>query len=766
MKNPVFLRGLLVAAFALAVSANGWAAGFAVASALQTRELSRHAVSAAERLPASGANAATSWESVRRDFGDPPLRWKSRPLWFWNGGLSPDRTRAMLAACQQSGYYGVGILPALGMTPAFMTPEYLDNYQVAVDTAASLGMKLCLYDEYWFPSGAAGGQLAKQYPEALSKRLDMTARDVRGPQKLAQDVPPEGFLGAVAMDLDSQRRLDISANVTGNKLTWDVPAGAWKIMVFRCVRDGARDLVDYLNPDAVKRFIELTYEKYYHKFPTHFGTTIDSAFYDEPTFHWVEGGRAWTEAFNEKFRQKYGHSPILQYPALWFDVGPETASDRNALLGFRAELYATGFPKVLNDWCREHRLELTGHVDQEEIVNPVSLCGDLIKAFKYQDIPAVDQVFMYGRASKAYKLISSAAYNYDRPRVLTECYGGINNMPVQNLYKEAMDQFAKGINMMVPHAVWYAPTNVIFPPELTPGNAIYGSHLSEYNRYMGRLQRLLQTGRHVADIGILYPIATLQAGYYFGPGKPYEGGVIPPEADYMEVGELLALGLRRDFTFIHPETLDQKCRVADARISLTNVTNYEEYPVFILPGSRCIHLSNLQKIKTFFDQGGTVIATTRLPDTSVEPGRDREVRTLVSEIFGDDQPAAGHINDRGGKAFFLATPNRDALRALLAQAATVPDVRIEKDLTVAKGNFSYIHKVIDGRQLFFFANSSETEVDSPVHLRGRWQLERWNPHTGEIATQPSTPTTVSGQDVTTTSLRLAPVHSVFLVERP
>ena len=37
---------------------------------------------------------------------------------------------------------------------------------------------------------------------------------------------------------------------------------------------------------------------------------------------------------------------------------------------------------------------------------------------------------------------------------MTECYGGINDMPVVNLYKEAMDQFAKGINVMVPHAVW------------------------------------------------------------------------------------------------------------------------------------------------------------------------------------------------------------------------------------------------------------------------------------------------------------------------
>ena len=75
-------------------------------------------------------------------------------------------------------------------------------------------------------------------------------------------------------------------------------------MLFVCVPDGARDLVDYLDPDAVRKFVELTYEKYYQTFPEHFGKTIDSAFYDEPTFHWVQGGRAWTPAFNRAFHRE------------------------------------------------------------------------------------------------------------------------------------------------------------------------------------------------------------------------------------------------------------------------------------------------------------------------------------------------------------------------------------------------------------------------------------------------------------------------------
>ena len=108
----------------------------------------------------------------------------------------------------------------------------------------------------------------------------------------------------------------------------------------------------------------------------------------------------------------------------------------------------------------------------------------------------------------------------------------------------------------------------MFPPELSYRSPPYGPELPAYNQYMGRLQRILQHGEHVADIGVLYPIATLQAGYRFGVGKPYTGGVIPAEADYMDVGDRLSLDLRHDFTFVHPEVLDERCTVEDAALRL------------------------------------------------------------------------------------------------------------------------------------------------------------------------------------------------------
>lgn len=704
---------------------------------------------------------------LRGEFAQPPLAWKSRPLWFWNGPLSRERTEEMMEKSVASGYAGFGILPAQKMTPAFMTAEFLDRYNEAVEKAAALGLKLCLYDEYWFPSGSAGEQLAKVYPEALAKRLDMDAVEVTGPQSVRRPVPAGRFMGAVAMNTASLERVDLTNSVKDGQMAWEAPEGNWRVMLFTCVTDGARGLVDYLEEEAVTKFASMTYDKYYARFPKHFGTTIDSAFFDEPTMSWVQGGRAWTGEFNRKFEARYGYSPVPLYPALWFDIGPETAAARNALLGFRTELYSDGFTGTLARWCREHRIALTGHHDQEEVVNPVSLCGDMMRCFRDQDIPGIDQIFQYGRGSRAYKVVSSAANNYDRPLVMVECYGAIEKMPVASLYKEAMDLFAKGINLMVPHAVWYDSAAIVFEPELSYLHPVYGPALPAYNDYIGRLQRMLQTGRHVADVGVLYPIATLQAAYRFGVGDPREGGVTPAEADYMAVGEMLSLEVRRDYTFIHPDILDERCRVAQGALRLENKLNPEAYRVFLIPGSKVIRWSNLEKIRRFWEAGGQVIATTALPEQSAEFGKDGEVRAAVKAMFGDraggDSPVRGPASAGGGRAVFIPKPSSAALQTALAEAVAVGDVEFEEGVKVAGGNLSYIHKVVEGREVFFFGNSSDTAVDVGVRLRGRHVLEEWDPHTGEARPAEARHETKDGQELTRMRLKLPPVRSVFWV---
>ena len=196
---------------------------------------------------------------------------------------------------------------------------------------------------------------------------------------------------------------------------------------------------------------------------------------------------------------------------------------------------------------------------------------------------------------------------------MSETYGGISNMPVAMLYRMGMDLYAKGINLMVParrldraEAHRLSAGAILARRDVRAGVA----GVQQLDRPVepdaagrparGRYRRALP-GRHAAR------------RHQFDVGKPYDGGPTVPEADYMQVGEMLSLDVRRDFTYLHPEVLDQRCTVEGRTLHLKNTVRPEQYRVLILPGAMTAYASNLAKARKFFDAGGAVIATTQLP---------------------------------------------------------------------------------------------------------------------------------------------------------
>lgn len=713
-----------------------------------------------------------------KEFKNPSIEYWPRPLWFWNNTTVTVEgvEEQMQAYRDHCGYGGFGILPfGKDFKPVYLTEDYFKVYGKALEKAKELGLTMCLYDEYGYPSGSIGfhngdgiSRFERKHPEQTYKRLDKVEEDVVGPVSYSKNIPDGKLMSVVAMEMNSLKRIELSDHISNEVLNWNAPAGNWKIMFFASVKDPDY-LVDYLDKAAVRNFIKMTHEKYYKHFKDYFGTVINGTFFDEPTMYRAQG-RVWTEKFNEKFERKYGFSPKSLYPALWYDIGPATQSARNYLFGYRAELYAEGFTKEINDWSVAHGVSATGHQDQEEIANPISVSGDLIKSFKYLEIPGIDKIGGNRPAELVYKLVSSSAYNYDRRLVMSETYGAMGSwgddiwgkkkdLGWNQIFSIAMDQYAKGINMLIPHAVWYNIEKVTFKPELSHRNPLYADSLKVFNKFLSRLNYVMQKdGRHVADIAILYPIHSLQGDHHFdGPIDDYLGGVEIPYTDYLNVSNLLTNYVGKDFTFIHPEVLDEKCQVVDGKLHLQNRINWEDFRVLIVPSCKTISVRNLQKINEFYEQGGTVFFTTRLPSKAIEEGKDEEVTKTITKIFpeGDNSSNIVHSSNKGGKAVFIRKPNGQNLREKLDQTIENFDV----DYPVNE-DIRYIHKVIDGQEVFYFANIGNKFIDIPITLSGRMNLEKWNPHNGSIETLK----TKKNQNITNIiQLELAPFNSCFLI---
>lgn len=671
---------------------------------------------------------------------------------------------------------------------AFLSDEYFDLYAKIIEAGLKNGNPpIVFYDEVGYPSGMAGGLLYSNYPQHGAKSLEKIEKDVTGPAKVELQIPDGITTGAVLMNLDSRDLLDVSDKIEANQLTCEVPEGRWKVMGFyldpkASLGQGIKSgYVDYLDADAVQAFIELCYQGHYDNLKKYFGSVLQITHYDEPAMH-VANGRMWTPKFNENFQKEYGFDPMKYYPALWYDIGPQTAAVRNMLWGFRAKLFSECYIKQMDDWCREHNIMLSGHLDQEEIDNPVPVNGDLMLAFKHQQVPAIDDIWWWGRTNRAYKIISSSAYNWDKPLMMAETYAAYGrNMSPEIVYKVAMDQATMGANFQVG----------ALPRDKTP----------ESDRFIGRLYYMLQHGRHVADVAILYPIASLQAAYYFGDfgdapragametAYAREGGFVPPEIDYIDLGELIFRGLRQDFTFLHPQVLLDRCIIGRKKLILNNEVNREEYSVLIIPGSRVLSVETARQVQAFYNAGGTVIATKVLADKSAEPGKDAEVKRITREVFGvlDDKPVTAKFerrldefkvyfvnhNDAGGRAYYLPDYTPEMIQAIMQEVVPVWDVTIAEPMRPVKmglnykGSLTYIHKVKAGRNIYLFSNSTDEPVDTEVALRGSMDLEIWDPMNGQTREAQQTHSkSKDGVDLTTLPLKLEPNSALFYVQKP
>jgi hypothetical protein len=668
----------------------------------------------------------------------------------------------------------------------YLSEEYFRLYKLAI----AEGMKhdfpmTTLYDEWNYPSGIVGGQFYSKYPEFAAKSLEMVEKNIKGPQKTELNIPEGIYMGAVMMNLDTYKRVDISKQRIGkNLLKCTVPAGNWKVMGFylnSAFRPQSQKggFVDYLDKEAVAKYINMNLEPYYTHLKEYFGTVIKRTMYDEPAMHLMDG-RMWTPHFNSEFEKKYHYSPMTYYPALWYNIGPETAAARNALFGFHADLFSENYIGQMAEWCAQHGINLGGHLDQEEARNPVAINGDLMKAFKHQQVPGHDDIYYPGRSNVSYKIISSAAYNYDRPECIAETYAAYRAMSTTIAMRTAMDQFTMGINIQLGSR----------PADIGP----------VMDRFVGRSSYLLRGGRHVADIAVIYPIAALQSAYSFaGPtvsskkgssAEMYyalEGGIVPAEIDYMNIGEMLFRSLRVDYTYLHPDVLIEKCLVQNKQLILNNKVNREEYKVLILPGGDTFSAEAAKKILEFYRNGGTVIATSKLPTKSAEFNRDKEIRDMIAEVFGisESNPMTAEItivvddftsyfknsNKTGGSGYFLPNPELKIMQAVLKEALPVKDVDIQeaplwpvKMGTEYDGALTYLHKVKDGHNIYYFANSSDKAIDTKVAFRGNQNLEIWNPHTGERQQTECIKTNINGQQVTTVSLKLPPVSALFYIQ--
>ena len=741
-------------------------------------------------------NAGAQADNFRLKFKTPENVYRPIPFWHLNGQLDSKEIQLQLNdTYHKDGFGGVALLPVSlrtnkqgkifpGTKPAFLTDDYFNYYREILDISKKENKQVILYDDNDFPSGNAGFDFVVKYPQLSVRQLSMIEFDVAGEKQLHEKVSFKGELvGVVSMNVLTKERFNITGALTDSLINWNAPKGSWKVMVFYTERPEEK-VVDYFNPAAVDTFFSMTYQKYDQQLKPYLGSTIRYSYSDDVGF-WTFP-RAWTKAMNGLFEQRTGLNALLSIPALFHNIGPSTESIKISFFSIRSQLLAEGYNRKVAEWDTKHGMKSLIHPPGNYEPTSVGCHGDIFEYYKYTQVPMMDLISGFNNGRPGFKLVSSAADMYNRPVVASEIYGAFTrNTDSTMLYKAAMNVFARGVNFLIPHGMWYRPDSMRIPPLISHYNSKLAPALAGFNTWAARSMYLLRGGKRVSDIAILWPIHTLEAWFGFEAGRNKSVfNDVPPEFDYRKISDMLTGLIRRDFTFIHPQKIcTDRYKIAQGKLVLDNSITRQEYSVIMLPSIKFESVQTIKKLLAFYESGGKIIATGILPYRSIEIGRDKEIVGMITKIFGVDPinlPNTEHQqkNKLHGMAVYLPVATQERLEIVLHTMTPLEDVVIqdvknlydtsidpldEKNNTT--GMFSYIHKVMNGKQIYFFTNSTENAINTNVTVKGKWKLNRFDPYTGTISKWTSLEyiQDKSGNSFTKFPLILGSVSSVFAV---
>lgn len=656
----------------------------------------------------AGSGQAPAGRSLKEGFRNPPREYSMEPLWSWNGTLEREKLIWQIDQMVEKGVYGAYMHSRDGLdqsgTPYF-SKGFWDAVETSVAHGAKVGFRTWMYDEDKWPSGDAGGRTRAVNPERYTA-LGIWPRteDVRGNSRIRLSHKNAKAVVAAKVSgegIDAGSLVDVtSINERGEE--WQAPAGEWRLFVFEPVQRPI-PLPNYLNPDAVKEFLNNTYEEYAKRVSAHFGKTIPGSFFDE-IFNIV---LAWDPLLEERFRREKGYELRPMLPLLFAEGGPRAIKVRCDYFDVYTRQYEEAWFKQISEWCARHNLMLTGHTNEE--LHAILDQGDYFRTWRHPQMPGTDNEdfrYTFPRVVGSWKpkQLSSVAHMYGRRRAMVEALGGAGWTITLEEARYGVNMLAAyGLNSFVMHLFHYT-TGAVESMDDWPNSWFfqnpYWKYFKKFADYTSRVSYMGSQGEHVADVAVLYPVEEVWS-------QPVSRGRRERAAAVELTDELVRNQI--DFDMVDTDTLikAQPAEGGRARIGT------ETYRVLILPDTETVSARAYARVAELAAKGLKVIALGRVPRHSAEKGaEDPEVLKVSSSLFASRE------------------------NVVAGMAETIARVRKwgSADLNVVSGEGSvlrYTHRRTKDLDIYFLANGEQRPFAGRLRFAASGGVERWDAETGE-----------------------------------
>ncbi len=405
-----------------------------------------------------------------------------------------------LRAVRQDGYDG--IVHNLPWTQDYpQNDEHVPLLRQTARLCQELGLRLWIYDEKGYPSGAAGTRTLDRYPELEAKALAAVYRILEPNERQRISLPHGhrlaiaacGFSFAGARITDEElRHPPIPATRTDDGFLFENPSPDQRLLCLAFFTKPAfegthahhnayseRRYIDVAHPRSGKAFIENTYRPYVKALKPYLENgTVEAFFTDEPSYmavyfnlqkqcphttHPVDPDLPlwsmvnWSDELPEAFFRQYGYR--IEEELAWLFLGNDTHARavRKDFYTLLTQLAERAFFQPIGAFCREHQTRLSGHILLEEKITEHPLYeGNFFSLLKHMQTPGMDMLDSQPERvrNKALTplLVSSISRLYADGSVMDEVSMHFQNkfsidVSPQQLFNSILLQYSLGANI-------------------------------------------------------------------------------------------------------------------------------------------------------------------------------------------------------------------------------------------------------------------------------------------------------------------------------
>lgn len=575
------------------------------------------------------------------NLGNPPSSYRSATFWVWNDEMTKEQIKWQLEQLATNGFGGAFIHPRPGLVTEYLSEEWFELWEYAMEEARKLGLFVYIYDENSYPSGFGGGHVPSELPDCIARGIRLSYyENIDNPEKLYEDrwIPEASYKRPLKIYAFSRKgeKIHLIKDVT------EIPDAEWSqygknFIAVEWVNPhytpwlGGFAYPDLLRKEVTARFIECTYQAYFDRFKDRFGDTIPAIFTDEPVIApgsvFVEDSSSlpFSHFFANEFKTRNGYDLIEHI--IWLFVDPTEESNKIPSTKVRFDFYCTirelwieNYIKPISEWCDKSGISWTGHFFEHQWPSPWGQCSPAVMSlYEYMDWPGIDMLMTYLLKDDEFdplmvtiKEVSSVAHQLNKDKVLCECFGAGGWDATFADLKRITDWLAvHGITFFNQHLTFstYAGARKRDHPLSFDWREPWWKEYKYLNDYTARLSYVMNNSKSNTRILVLHPTTSwfVKATSSDEGNMLWDWGNIPEDSPFKQYIHFLEM-LRKnqiDYDLGDEFILERHQNVKPGVLEV----GHAEYDVIIIPKAmRNLRSATFKMLQSFMDSGGKVIS--------------------------------------------------------------------------------------------------------------------------------------------------------------